>query len=146
MVFENNVTPNVEIITTGFYDFLEYENVGNHAQRGVMQVLALPTFSNYGVGPWVDWRAEYFGSLDDLLDKMEDERLLEKLWDITCALVENKSQLLGPLTLDYMKKKYGDLMEKQYCDCPQCQKKLKSRRKHQREIEKHLVANRLPPG
>ena len=103
-----------------------------------MQVLAFPTFSNHGIAAGVDWRAEYFGFLNGLPDKMEDECQMEKLWDITRAMVENKSQLLGQLTLGIVKKKYGDLMEQDYCDCPECRKKLKSRGKHKGEVETHL--------
>jgi hypothetical protein len=103
-----------------------------------MKVLAFPTFTNNGAGVGVDWRAEYFGFLNGLLDKMEDECRMENLWDITRAMVEHKSQLLGQLTLGFVKKKYGDLMEQEYSDCPECKKKLKSRGKLKREVETHL--------
>jgi hypothetical protein len=103
-----------------------------------MQVLAFPTVIGNGVQTGKDWRAEYFEFLNDLLDKIEDKPQMEKLWDITRALVENKSDFLGQLTLGLAKMKHGDLMEQEYCDCPHCQKRLKSRGKHKREVETHL--------
>ena len=103
-----------------------------------MQVLAFPTVISNGVQTNKDWRAKYFEFLNDLLDKVEGKPQMEKLWDITRALVENKSDLLGQLTLGLAKMKHGDLMEQEYYDCPQCQKRLKSRGKHKREVETHL--------
>jgi hypothetical protein len=51
---------------------LEYGNVGNQAQRrGYMGVLAFSTILKDGTGARGDWRAEYFGFLNDVLDKME---------------------------------------------------------------------------
>lgn len=103
-----------------------------------MQVLAFPTIFSNGEHPGVDWRANFFGFLNGLLDKMEDQCQMEKLWDITRAMVENKSELLGQLTLGFVKKKHGELMEQEHYDCPRCKKKLKRRGKHKREIETHL--------
>lgn len=109
-----------------------------------MQVLAFPTVTGNEVRRGHDWRAEYFAFLNDLLDKVEDRPQMDKLWDITRALVENKSELLGQLTLGLAKMKHGELMEQEYCDCPQCQKRLKGRGKHKREVETHLGKFSLP--
>ena len=76
--------------------------------------------------------------MNDVLDKMEDGCQMEKLWDITQAIVENKSGMLGQLTLAFVKRKYGGLMEQEYCNCPKCKKKLKFRGKHKREVETHF--------
>ncbi len=103
-----------------------------------MGVLVFPTISQDNRAARRDWRAEYFGFLNDLLDKMQGESGMEKLWDITRIMVENKSEVLGQLTLAFVKRKYGELMEQEYCDCPKCKKKLKSRGKHKREVETHL--------
>ena len=46
-----------------------------------------------------------------VLDKMEGEDKMEKLWDITRVMVENKSEILGQLTLAFVKRKHGELME-----------------------------------
>ncbi|MGA2402146.1 MAG: ISKra4 family transposase [Syntrophobacteraceae bacterium] len=62
---------------------------------------------------------------------------MEKLWDITRAMVENKSEILGELTLAFVKRKYGDLMDQEFSDCPKCMKKLKFRGKHKREVQTH---------
>ncbi|MHC1727325.1 MAG: ISKra4 family transposase [Syntrophobacteraceae bacterium] len=103
-----------------------------------MGVLAFPTISKDSTAASRDWRAEYFGLLNDVLDKMEGESAMEKLWDITRAMVENKSEMLGHLTLAFVKRKHGELMEQEYCDCSKCKKRLKFRGKHKREVETHL--------
>jgi hypothetical protein len=103
-----------------------------------MGVLVFPTISRDGAGARDDWRAEYFGLLNDVLDKMEDESQMEKLWGITRSIVENKSEMLGQLTLAFVKRKHGKLLEQEYCDCPKCKKKLKFRGIHKREVGTHL--------
>ena len=101
-----------------------------------MGVLVFPTRD--GMGEQREWRAEYLRSLNAVLDKMEGEDKMEKLWDITRTMVENKSEILGRLTLAFVKRKHGELMEQEYCDCPKCKKKLRSRGKRNREVETHL--------
>jgi hypothetical protein len=101
-----------------------------------MGVLVFPTRD--GMGEQREWRAEYLRSLNAVLDKMEGEDKMEKLWDITRVMVENKSEILGQLTLAFVKRKHGELMEQEHCDCPKCKKKLRSRGKRNREVETHL--------
>ena len=76
--------------------------------------------------------SQLFGFLNGLLDKMEDQCQMEKLWDITRAMVENKSELLGQLTLGFVKKKHGELMEQEHYDCPRCKKEAQKARKTQK--------------
>lgn len=101
-----------------------------------MGVLVFPTRD--GAGERGDWRGEYIRSLNGVLDQMEDEDKMEKLWDITRVMVENKSEILGQLTLGFVKRKHGELMEQEYSDCPKCKKILRSRGKRNREVETHL--------
>jgi len=103
-----------------------------------MTVLAFPTISRNNTETGADWRADYLEFLNGLLDKVESGSDMEKLWDITRTLMENKSELLGQLTLGFVKKKHGELMEQEYYDCPRCRKMLKSRGKREREVETHL--------
>jgi len=107
-------------------------------QEGMMQVLAFPTSSSREVPAERDWRSEFFNFMSGLLDRMEAGSHMEKLWDMTRAIVENKSEMLAQLTLGFVKKNHAALMEQEYCDCPKCQKQLKNRGKHQREIETHV--------
>ena len=103
-----------------------------------MQDLAFPTSSSREVPAERDWRSEFFNFMSGLLDRMEAGSHMEKLWDMTRAIVENKSEMLGQLTLGFVKKNHAALMEQEYCDCPKCKKQLKNRGKHQREIETHV--------
>lgn len=103
-----------------------------------MGVLAFSTSSRDSAGENRDWRAEYLEILNSLLNKMEGGLRMEKLWDITRAILENKSEMLGQLTLAFVQKKHGHLVEQEYCECPKCKKRLKFRGKHKREVETHL--------
>ena len=103
-----------------------------------MEVLAFSTASRESAEAQSDWRAEYLEFLKGVLGDMGDGCRMEKLWDITQAIVENKSEMLGQLTLAVIKKKHGDLTEQEYCDCPKCKKRLKFRGKHKREVQTHL--------
>jgi hypothetical protein len=103
-----------------------------------MSVLAFPANWKHEVRAGSDWRTEFLGFVSDLLDKVEAGSPMEKLWDMTRAIVESKSELLGQLTLGFVKKQHGDLVDQEYADCPKCQKKVKSRGKDKREVETHL--------
>jgi len=71
-----------------------------------MGVRVFPTRD--GAGEREDWRAEYLRSLNAVLDQMEGEDKMEKLWDITRTMVENKSEILGQLTLAFVKRKHAN--------------------------------------
>lgn len=102
-----------------------------------MQVLAFPTKSKSSAQAGSDWRAEFFGSLDKLLDKMEEGCRMEKLWHMTRAITDHKPDLLGQLMLGFVNRSHAELMDQEYCDCPKCRTKLKSRGKRRREVETH---------
>ena len=103
-----------------------------------MGVLAFPTVSSNCAATQRDWRTEYLEFLSGVLGNMEDGCRMEKLWDITRAILENKSEMLGRLTLAFVERKHALLLEQEYCDCPKCGKKLKFRGKHKRDVQTHL--------
>lgn len=88
------------------------------------------------------WREEYFLFLDGCLDRIEKSTPMDKLWDITDSILENKSEILGQMALAFIKKRYSNLLDQEYHTCPICQKDLKNRGKHKREIE--TMAGRIP--
>jgi len=82
------------------------------------------------------WRDEVFEFLNDRLDQIIEQIDMEKIDDITGAIFRNKSEILGQLTLGLIKRKYSDLLNQEYCNCPICGKKLKAwNKKTKRTIE-----------
>jgi len=82
-----------------------------------------------------DWRWKFFEFLDERLDKVEKEVPMVDLGDITGAIFRNKSDILGQLTLGFIEKQYGDLLDQEYAKCPVCGKLHKSRGKVKRKLE-----------
>jgi len=72
------------------------------------------------------WRTEIFEFLNEKLDQLETESSMDKIEDITGAIFQNKSEILGRMTLGLIKNRYGDLLEQEYYDCPTCGKRIKA--------------------
>jgi hypothetical protein len=84
------------------------------------------------------WRTGYFSFLNEKLDQIESEISMVKIEDITNAIFQNKSEILGQMALGLIKQKHGDLLEQEYCDCPNCGKQTKAwNKKVKRKIESH---------
>jgi len=82
------------------------------------------------------WRHELFEFLNEKLDQMIEQIDMEKIDDITGAIFQNKSEILGQLALGLITRKYNDLLNQEHCDCPICGKKLKAwNKKVKRTIE-----------
>ncbi|MGA2401720.1 MAG: hypothetical protein ABSG91_08430 [Syntrophobacteraceae bacterium] len=58
--------------------------------------------------------------------------------DITSAIMANRSEILGELALGFVRKRFGHLLEQEYCDCPKCGKQLHTRSKHKRQLESSI--------
>lgn len=82
-----------------------------------------------------DWRRLFFEFLDVQLDTIEKECSMDDLGDITSAILQRRSEILGQLVLGLVNKRYAALLEQEYCACPRCSKQIKSRGKHKRELE-----------
>lgn len=82
------------------------------------------------------WRTEIFEFLNEKLDQLETESSMDKIEDITGAIFQNKSEILGRMTLGLIKNRYGDLLEQEYYDCPTCGKRIKAwNKKVKRKVE-----------
>lgn len=101
-----------------------------------MSAQILPLYEAYGYQVKNDWRETYFGKVNKILDQMEDKSAMGgKLWDITGAILEHKSQILGDMALGLIESRYPDLLQQEYLTCPGCGKQLKRRGMHKREVE-----------
>jgi hypothetical protein len=82
------------------------------------------------------WRDEVFEFLNDKIDQIIEQSDMEKIEDITGAIFQNKSEILGRLVLGLIKKNYSELLNQEYCDCPICSTRLKAwNKKVKRTIE-----------
>jgi hypothetical protein len=82
-----------------------------------------------------DWREHFLDFLSTRLDLMEERCTMNSLGDITSAILANRSGILGELALGFIRKRFGHLLEQEYCACPQCDKQLRSRARHKRQLE-----------
>lgn len=73
------------------------------------------------------WRMDIHEKIDQILDQLEKEISQDKLDDISKALFEKRSDMLGAMTVSLIEKEYGHLLNQQYSDCPRCKKTLKAR-------------------
>jgi len=89
---------------------------------------------NLGVQPQEDWREGFLRYMGDQMEDMDKEQTIESLSDISAMLWNNRAQILGQLTLAFVRKRFGDLLRQEHCSCPCCGKTLKRRGMHRREI------------
>lgn len=89
---------------------------------------------NLGAQPQEDWREGFLRYMGDQMEDMDKEQTIESLSDISAMLWNNRAQILGQLTLAFVRKRFGDLLRQEHCSCPCCGKTLKRRGIHRREI------------
>ena len=98
------------------------------------QALAISNF--FAVPVERDWRSDLLIFLSELLARIEmvagEFAMLD---EITKSIFENKSEILGTITLEIARKKHRDLFEQVYTDCPKCSKRLKTRGDKSRQVE-----------
>ena len=99
--------------------------------------------STVGMNATANWRLEYDDFLDDFINRVDNDTAMSELEDITGAVFRNKSKLLGQLVASLIETKYAHLLYQAYCDCKQCNKKLKSLGKRSRKIETRVGAFEL---
>ncbi len=85
--------------------------------------------------PIEDWRSKFFSFLDDRLDKIENEYSMNDLGEISKAVFQNRSELLGRMVYGFIEKKFSHLLNQEKCDCPKCGKSLQERGKPSRNIQ-----------
>ncbi len=83
-----------------------------------------------------NYRTDFYDFLDKRLNQMEEDNELESLNDITKMIFNNRADIMGHLALSFIEKKFGHLINQEYCPCPHCNKLIKAMpRKARREIE-----------
>lgn len=87
------------------------------------------------IGSSENWRSQFFNFLDTRLDKIEQEYPMEDLGEISKAVFQERSEILGRLVLGLIERKFGHLLNQQNCDCPKCGKRMQRQGKLTRNIQ-----------
>jgi len=70
------------------------------------------------------------------LDEIEKDYPMESITDISKSLFQNRSEIMGQAALALIEKKFGHLLDQQYCECPHCNHRIKAKsEKVRREID-----------
>lgn len=84
------------------------------------------------------WRDDFFEFLNNKIGQILRETPMEKIEDFAGTVFKAKSEILGQLTLGFIKNKYRHLFEQDYCDCPICGKSVKCEKKDAKREVKNL--------
>jgi uncharacterized protein with PIN domain len=83
-----------------------------------------------------DWKSSFLTFTSDCLDQIEKDYPMECITDISKSLFQKRSEIMGQAALALIEKKYGHLLDLQYCNCPKCSRKIKVRsKKVKRDID-----------
>ncbi len=83
-----------------------------------------------------NWKSDFLSFLSNRLDQIEKDYSMESITDISKNLFKNRSEIMGQAALALIGKKYGHLLDQQYCQCPNCQRRIKAKpKKVRREID-----------
>ena len=84
----------------------------------------------------VDWKSEFLSFVSNRLDQIEKDYTMDSITDISKSLFQNRSEIMGKAALSLVEKKFGHLLDQEYCQCPNCLRRIKARsEKVRREIE-----------
>ena len=83
-----------------------------------------------------DWKTEFLSFVSNRLDRIEKDYQMESMDDISKSLFENRSDIMGQAALALVDKKFGHLLNQQYCQCPHCLRRIKAKpEKVKREVQ-----------
>lgn len=82
------------------------------------------------------WKLNFLSFVSNRLDQIEKDDSMESITDISKSLFTNRSEIMGQAALAIIEKKYGHLLEQQYCQCPKCHQQTKAKsEKVKRDID-----------
>jgi len=73
------------------------------------------------------WKSNFLSFVSNRLDQIEKDDSMESITDISKSLFTNRSEIMGQAALAIIEKKYGHLLEQQYCQCPKCHHQTKAK-------------------
>jgi hypothetical protein len=81
-----------------------------------------------------DWKSGFLAFVSERLDQLERDEQMDTLDDISKSLFENRSDIMGQAALALIQRKFGHLLEQEYCQCPRCHQRIKAMKKIEREV------------
>ena len=83
-----------------------------------------------------DWKSDFLSFVSERLEQIEKDYQMESMDDISKSLFENRSDIMGQAALALIEKKFGHLLDQQYCQCPHCLSRIKAKsKKVKREVQ-----------
>jgi len=83
-----------------------------------------------------NWKSNFLSFVSNRLDQIEKDDSMESIKDISKSLFTNRSEIMGQAASALIEKKYGHLLEQQYCQCPNCSRQTKAKsKKVKRDID-----------
>jgi hypothetical protein len=83
-----------------------------------------------------DWKSEFLSFVSNRLDEIEKDVPMESITDISKSLFQNRSAIMGQAALALIEKKFGYLLNQEYCECPLCNRRIKAKsEKVRRQID-----------
>lgn len=83
-----------------------------------------------------NWKSNFLSFVSNRLDQIEKDDSMESITDISKSLFTNRSEIMGQAASALIEKKYGHLLEQQYCQCPNCSRQTKAKsEKVKRDID-----------
>jgi len=83
-----------------------------------------------------DWKSDFLSFVSERLEQIEKDYPMESMDDISKSLFANRSDIMGQAALALIEKKFGHLLDQQYCQCPHCLGRIKAKsKKVKREIQ-----------
>jgi len=83
-----------------------------------------------------DWKSGFLSFAGERLDQIERGSQMDSLDDISKSLFENRSDIMGQAALALIERKFGHLLDQQYCQCPHCHRRIRAKsEKVKREIQ-----------
>jgi hypothetical protein len=82
-----------------------------------------------------EWKSDFVSFSADWLEQIERDVQMDSLGDISKALFKNRFDLMGQAAQALIEKKFGHLLDQEYCECPHCRKNVKAKpEKVKREV------------
>ena len=83
-----------------------------------------------------DWKSSFLSFVSNRLDEIESGFPMESITDISKSLFQNRSEIMGQAVLALIEKKFGHLLDQDFCQCPHCHQWIKAQsEKVRREID-----------
>jgi len=83
-----------------------------------------------------NWKSKFLVFVSNCLDRIEKDGSMESITDISKALFTNRAEIMGQAAMALIERKYGHLLDQQYCPCPNCLRRIKSKpKKVRRKID-----------